>query len=1081
MDPGQIKDEARTRVTNPTKRARKRASVSSVVAALLLAAGQASSALGQVLPNPSDLDGRDFNGVRVPGSVQVSDATLRSNRVWVWTEGGVAGDVGPSGAAGSTQRMYLQGDVKLSLGGYQFTAANAVVWVQVLGPSTAKPGDTDRRVRQMAIVFDRVGDPGAEAGFSQAADRLLVTVKFDGVMDLISDSISPGKPAANSPQITFLKESEERFQKYLRNLATPTAPPGPDVVAHLAVPGPGAPIVPGQSRPFEPNAAFGVQTSAEPTAAVAEVLEPIFAKSGMVTFAVGTSSPTGATAPRLGDEPKALEYVKVIRGEEDNVVVLSGGVAMQYTDIRKNRNLQINAERAVVFLAPGPLTQLAQFGAAQVRGVYMEGDVVATDGQYTLRGPRVFYDLEANRAVMADAVFTTVDPRSGLPIYVRAATMKQLASNQFEAEKAKLSTSSFFTPTFAIGVSTVTITQYPPPGTDTGQKKKGDVYADSGWLTLRAYDTPVMLLPGYKGPIGEMPLSDIRVENSSSSGSALKTAWNMFSVLKLDRPADVHSDFLLDFYFDRGWALGDKSAWSGQNYQGRLFAYMLPNDDGHDLLSTGAIKQQDEQFRGVLLGENRLDLNDRWSLFTQISSQSDPSVVDGYFKDLSSQGREMETSGYLRYIANDSEFSVLGKGNLNSYVPNQYLLESQGYTVEKMPEAHYTRLADDLLSGVAPGLVSWSSEYSVARMRLQFNQPVVSDFGFINAQQSQAAFGLNPNQSLADKLKAEGLNENFVTRWDTRQELSATLDFDPFKVVPFGVIRYTGYDTKFGDMNAFAPDAGDTSRTWYAAGVRASTQIERIDDSVESSFFDLHRTRHIIEPSVTAWSAGSTASSLADLPVYDATVEPLNTGSAIRAGVDQTWQTQRGGPGRWQSVDVLKVSTDFVFAKDFNTTSPIGEFFDSRPEFSYLGNFFSAKAEWKASDVVSLGASDIYDFDTHQQARSTMGAIVQHSPEFSTYAQMRYLNAYEATYVDWGFNYQLTRIYNLATSFTYDTSLGEVTYSSATLRRRWPEATIGVTVNYNAYLHETSVSAVFEPNTSNSTVQKTDRLRDLGR
>ena len=51
-------------------------------------------------------------------------------------------------------------------------------------------------------------------------------------------------------------------------------------------------------------------------------------------------------------------------------------------------------------------------------------------------------------------------------------------------------------------------------------------------------------------------------------------------------------------------------------------------------------------------------------------------------------------------------------------------------------------------------------------MRFSFNEPAVSEFGFATVPIAQAAFGVNPNQSLEDRLRAEGFNEGNVMRWD---------------------------------------------------------------------------------------------------------------------------------------------------------------------------------------------------------------------------------------------------------------------------------------------------------------------------
>ena len=125
----------------------------------------------------------------------------------------------------------------------------------------------------------------------------------------------------------------------------------------------------------------------------------------------------------------------------------------------------------------------------------------------------------------------------------------------------------------------------------------------------------------------------------------------------------------------------------------------------------------------------------------------------------------------------------------------------------------------------------------------------------------------------------------------------------------------------------------------------------------------------------------------------------------------------------------------------------------------------------------------IYDFDTNQPARTTAGGVIQHSPEFSTYAQVRYLNPLDATYVDAGVNYQLTRIYSVGASMTYDTNLNEIQTVSATLRRRFQDASVGIRMNFNSITDETSVGIVFEPQAAVAKRQseQLDRLRNIGR
>ena len=260
---------------------------------------------------------------------------------------------------------------------------------------------------------------------------------------------------------------------------------------------------------------------------------------------------------------------------------------------------------------------------------------------------------------------------------------------------------------------------------------------------------------------------------------------------------------------------------------------------------------------------------------------------------------------------------------------------------------------------------------------------------------------------------------------------------------------------------------------WYATGVRASTQITRIDNNVESELFDLHRVRHIIEPNVTAWYAGANLSQN-DLPVYDDDVESLATGATVRAGVTQTWQTQRGGAGRWRSVDFLTLRTDYISSTgDADRESPIGRFFDYRPEYSLLGDFGVVEATWQATDAIALTGGTIYDIDA--PAGSSRGIADPANLDLASFAEVRYVNA--------GYHLRtsnrLTRRYSISANATYDTDEQDFQNISATLRRRVPEAVFGVSFGYNNITDETNVGFVFQPQGVDQS--PLDRLRGLGR
>ncbi len=572
-------------------------------AALLLVAGQAAgqdgqppverapAALSQGRQPPRNAEaitGRDFADMLVPGAVQIANVDLSCAKMWVWNENAGGGE-------NPVQRLLIQGDVRAEIGAYRFSAAQAVVWVEQL-----TQGDGERApIRQVAVYFDRVSDPGAEAGFAQAGDRLLVTGILQGELTIRFDALVRGRP--DQPDVQFVREGERRLTNFLREQA------GFEVEEREHRAGAGGTRRPGVDRPFEPNSPLAQRApgAAEETEIEPPTQQPIFGREGVITFAVGTNR----HQPEPGTGPDDGEPVRVIAGTDgqDTTMLMSGGVLMQYQQLARNRTLQINAQRAVVFFEPGPLTELLQFDVDKVKGIYLEGDVVATDGTYTLRGPRVYYDVKNNRATMVDAVFSTYDARRGIPIYVRAKEIRQQSANQWETRRARLSTTSFFDPMLQIGTNTVTITQETVPssrgggdggvgdlglgGGTPGVEASGELTRtrfDAKGVTLQAGGVPFFWYPRFRGELENFPLRDIRLESSSGSGPAVKTAWDLFGVTGT-RPWDgVDLNVLADWYFDRGPAVGVDGDWESEDARGRILAYTLPIDFGRDSLASGA-------------------------------------------------------------------------------------------------------------------------------------------------------------------------------------------------------------------------------------------------------------------------------------------------------------------------------------------------------------------------------------------------------------------------------------------------------------------------------------------------------------
>jgi hypothetical protein len=1038
--------------------------------------------------NTSSISGRSFAGIRLPLAAVSGPVEFTAQRIWTWSEPGDVPALGPG--VGPVTRMHLKGDVRVVLGTYEFNARSATVWVQKLPEDAVTPAST----YQVFVYFDRVSTPSADATFAISADRLPVR----GVITTDKISLKGDRVERLRPDEPLIAEGEATLRDQLIAIVSPpkpvppTAPtprerPATEVAAGTPSGSPSGPppetprVGETPTTPTEPStppavAAGGDQEREATERALATALpalpshlsEEDMAGAIEAVRALAPDDPSvptssGPIAPGKGLITFATGQageVTIVRGEEENVIVFSSALIVQYTERATGRSIQISADRGVAFLKPGPLTQLATVEADTVRGIYVEGGVQVIgerpsssgSDRYMFRGPSVYYDFQNDRALTIDAMFWTYDSARSLPLYVRAKALKQESANQWTATSAKAANTAFLNPQLSIGTSSITMSRRATPEGES-------TYADAKNITGRIGAVPVVWWPRFRGDPSAIPLRDLRLDGGGS-GAAIKTTWDAYALLGLERTSGVDAEIQLDHYFDRGPAIGTAMDWDSSSTRGRLDGYFVFADMGEDTLKSGSKKDFDHESRGMLLAEHRWQISEAWSVIMEGSFISDETFIDGYFEGLGETRREFTTSATARRLGPNSLLTVQAKGSLNDFIANEYLAQSQGYAVSKLPEVAYVRVADDLLPVIAPGLLSYHSEYRLGRLGMQFSESTGSDLGYRTVAKSQRAFGFDPDSSFADVLDDEGYTEDYVTRFDSRHEIDTRLRVGAVNIQPFVVGRVTMYDDSFDE---FSPGNDDETRLWGAVGTRAATSFQRVNNGVDSTIFDLHRIRHIIEPSATIWTSGTNVESL-NLPIYDSTVEDLTNGTAARVAVDQTWQTQRGGPGRWRTVDVFTLDLEYgVFSDDADRKSPIRRFIDYRPEYSQPGEFFQVDSTWQTTETVGLGGNMIYDLELNQPARTSVGALLQHNPDLSSYIEARYINVEDTTFINMGVIAKVTQKYTIGVNAAYDTEEGDFQNIALIVYREMQSLVLQGNIGYNNITGETSGGLTLYP------------------
>ncbi|MED5506351.1 MAG: hypothetical protein VX684_00760, partial [Planctomycetota bacterium] len=198
-------------------------------------------------------------------------------------------------------------------------------------------------------------------------------------------------------------------------------------------------------------------------------------------------------------------------------------------------------------------------------------------------------------------------------------------------------------------------------------------------------------------------------------------------------------------------------------------------------------------------------------------------------------------------------------------------------------------------------------------------------------------------------------------------------------------------------------------------------------------------------------------------------IEAISGGSAVRAGVRQTFQTKRGGGSRRQSVDWIDLdvgaqlndSTNVFTAADARTPwnyaqSPTPLWVDWRPELSQWGSHLYGNLNWELSDTFSIGGSTTYLVDTvtgveiqsdGTQTRKdydglmtgSVGFEVEHSPAMSTYLEYRYIQPGETELIQGGVAYELGKRYQIGITPQYDLKANDLRSINGVLTRTFSD------------------------------------------
>ncbi|MBI1337372.1 MAG: LPS assembly protein LptD [Phycisphaera sp.] len=982
----------------------------------------------------SDLSSRD--------AVIVADTLLKANRANAWR-------------SGRTQWLLLDREVTVRVGDTGFTADRAVVRITPSETGTINTHD-------LAIYLDEAKALRGTGAVQADAKTLLVTATVRGQVNLDTNLLLDEPKSDN----TFVAAGRGRMTEY-DNRKKPSfanVPPTADlpVIKPPEVKPPEVKPPPPEVKPPPPEVKTPEVSPVKPTTT---------SQPGQATVTKPTTAPpTAATTDQAGIIPRqaVVHFIadRIVyerapkdpqapgtasRPANEDLLMLLGHVRVMVQSLTDDRVMTLTADNAVLFLAPNALGDLAsgQAQATALHGVYLEDNAIATDGNFTARAPRVYYDLPTNKATLLDAVLYTWDFDAQAPMYVRAQRIRQESRTSWTADKAIVTTSDFAVPHMALASRKVHFTQRTRPD---GTTRTHYVAKDN---TVRFSGLPVFYWPTMSGDAEEdTPLRKVVVGHSTRNGMDVLTTWDLFALSGEEAPDGVRLDGNIDYRGNHGPALGTRLNYDMPEMFGTFDGYLAFWDNGNDDIGGRLPIEHAGDMRGFALWRHRHDLRNGWELSLEGSYVSDPTFLEEYFPFRTYEDKPYETSIYLKKQEGDTALTFLANYNFSEFLTNTAYLQSPGYDVNKYPELSYYKVGTSLWED----RLTYYSESRVGAMQIDRYTDTPLDRGFASAA-SMTRFGIPNTTRFSMRPGLAGIPDRTIFRADTRHEIQAPLKVSIFDVVPYVSGRATLYSD---DFSGYMPDS-EQYRLSGTGGVRIATQVSRVYDRVEDPVLDLHRIRHVIEPSLDLFYSGTTVEPWNN-PVFDQDVEGISEGAGVRIGLKNTLQTQRGGPGRWRSVDWLTVNTELVLRSgDSDNSMPITRFFGYRPEYTVGGNHFHAEVMWAVTETLGLVGDVIHNMETGRIEQWRVGASMDHTPRLKSFVDVVDTSAFDEMLMSYGFTYRLAPKYTFSFVHILDLRGSGSRAYSVILERELPQWRFRLFINHDDIENEETFGIQLTP------------------
>ncbi len=743
--------------------------------------------------------------------------------------------------------------------------------------STGSPRTSSPQGKAIAIRFEATGEVFVTAKNIEKSDvrggefynqAFAATAKVHKTFADECGAVSPAQvtPAAAQPE----QISGTNAAKTTRPPARPTATPAAE-----------------DKREFN---AFGFldrlfSPSKKPQTAMEKIPQQTKIKYPVNLAPAGEQEPNiewGGSTPRPGSG----------QAKDEGFATVIGRFYLWQKQDEQGRLLEMQADAAVVFYSGEKLNTDEESGRVKdvgakgaIKTIYVRGDVVMTEGLRTIRADEIYYDFENKRGLAVNATIRTFDVGRGIPIYVRAARVRQLAEGTFAADNVVLTTSEFAVPQVSLEASSILLTD---TTTMDQSQSAGSQIKDSSYdaqmrdVRLKSEGVTVFYWPLMRSNLErpDVPFKSLRVGQDGIWGTTVESRWYLSRLLGLREPEGTDGTFDLDYLSKRGIGTGMDVDYAQENRLGKIGGYLI-DDRGEDRLGRVAFRRNlkpPDDLRGRFNWVHRQFMPYNWQVTTGIDYESDENFLESYYRREFNTGANRETYVHLKRVEDNWGLAFLAKGRINNF-------------------------ADELEEGP-------TGEYHLT------GQSIFDDKLTLYSDTQGGRYRQRIGEDHATAMNEEGFW--FGTH---RTELDMPMWLSGIKAVPF-VAGTVGYDERSGFNRSMVDgtNSGSVNEEVVGigeAGVRASSEYWKAYPNVKSRLWDLEGLRHIVRPEV-------------DASIYGESDIVVKQHDVVHLGLSQRLQTKRG-PDR-RTVDWMRLDLGGTWFADNEERTP-----DSGP-YRYLWN-----------------------------------------------------------------------------------------------------------------------------------------------